>query len=214
MLRIDLSRKRVRWMSAVRVEVAELQVLVGQGVEPHRAEERLGWFDQQYRLGKSAVVEAATEVHARLDGDDLKGRQIDANAGQRGGLHDLHEIGADQQQVAIAEADAQPELTVALNAMGDPAGDAHRLASRIIGQATDVHVEPSTDACVLHRLEHAGIGDRGNQRVGQPLGDDLAQQPRGIARAVAVIGQHHWCCIALHCLFRQGDTVGNGVHLG
>src|SRR5579872_5729522 len=58
-------------LSAVRVEVAELQVAVGQGVQPYGAKESFGGLYQQYCPGESTVVEAAAEMHARLDGDDL-----------------------------------------------------------------------------------------------------------------------------------------------
>ena len=48
---------------------------------------------------------------------------------------------------------------------------------------------PSFTPCSA--LMRVGIGDGGDQRVGQALLDDFLQQPRGIAGAIAVIGQDH-----------------------
>ena len=57
---------------AVGIELLQIDILVRQPIEPHRAEERLDRFDQEDGLGEAAVVEAAPEMDARLDGDHLE----------------------------------------------------------------------------------------------------------------------------------------------
>jgi len=46
-------------------------VFVRQGFEPDRAEEGFVRFHQQDGRREAAVVEAAAEMHARLDGDHV-----------------------------------------------------------------------------------------------------------------------------------------------
>src|SRR5471030_2434150 len=89
----------------VRIELLQVDILVGQSVEPDRTEKRLDRLDQQNRLGEAAVVEAAAEMDAALDGDRLELRKLPAPSLQRRWLHDLGEVAADDDHVALAEAD-------------------------------------------------------------------------------------------------------------
>src|SRR5882724_2456525 len=57
---------------AVRIELGDVDVPVGQRLEPYRAEEWLLRLDQQDRLREARIVEAAAEVHTRLDCTDLE----------------------------------------------------------------------------------------------------------------------------------------------
>ena len=50
---------------------------------------------------------------------------------QRGRLHDLHQIGADHQHVAVAESNADPKLAVTLDRVQHRALNPHRLAGRL-----------------------------------------------------------------------------------
>src|SRR6267378_6058070 len=52
---------------AVRIELGDVDGPVGQRLESYRAEERLLRLDQQDRLREARIVEAASEVYARLD---------------------------------------------------------------------------------------------------------------------------------------------------
>src|SRR6266478_1532756 len=52
---------------AVRIELGDVDVPVGQRLEPYRAEERPLRLDQQDRLREARIVEATAEVYARLD---------------------------------------------------------------------------------------------------------------------------------------------------
>src|SRR5258707_15586055 len=94
---------------AVRIELGDVDVSVGQGLEPYGAEERLLGLDQQDRLREARIVEAASEVYARLDRKDLE--LIDGESGRPckvERVHDLGEIFAQEHDVAAAEGDAHP----------------------------------------------------------------------------------------------------------
>ena len=60
----------------------------------NRSEKWLRRLDQQDRLGKAVVVEAASEMNPRLDRYDLEGTDLQTQGlgGKR--FHDLHEISA------------------------------------------------------------------------------------------------------------------------
>src|SRR6266851_9862426 len=85
---------------AVRIELGDVDVPVGQRLEPYRAEERLLRLDQQDRLREARIVEAAAEVYARLDRKylELVGRESRPRQVER--VHDLGEIFADQHDIA------------------------------------------------------------------------------------------------------------------
>src|SRR5215217_1893598 len=108
-LRQDSGKLRV----AVGVELLQIDILIRQAFEPDGAEERLDRLDQQDRLGKAAVVEAAAEMHARLDRERLEGRHVEAEPAQRTGLHHLYEVAAQHQHVAAAEFHDDTELAFA-----------------------------------------------------------------------------------------------------
>src|SRR5476651_2437270 len=93
----------------VRIELLQVDILVGQSVEPDRTEKRLDRLDQQNRLGEAAVVEAAAEVDAALDGDRLEFRDVADQVVQRQRFLDLHEVTTEDQDVASAELDHDPE---------------------------------------------------------------------------------------------------------
>src|ERR1700755_1004724 len=112
----------------VRIELREVDILVRESVEPNRAQERLDRFDQQNRLGEARVVEAAPEMNPGLDGDGIELRNVGYEIVQRQRFLDLHEVAAEDQNVALAELDHDPELAMAVGALGDRALDPHRLA--------------------------------------------------------------------------------------
>src|SRR5476651_1864410 len=141
----------------VRIELLQVDILVGQSVEPDRTEKRLDRLHQQNRLGETAVVEAAAEMDAALDRDRLEFRDVANQVVERQWFLDLHEVAAEDQHVAAAELDHDPELAMALDRLHDRALDAHRLASRFVGETAHVVVE--CIAC-LHAL--------GLERVAQP----------------------------------------------
>ena len=66
---------------------------VGQRFETYRTEERLLRLDQEDRLREAGIVEAAAEVHARLDREDLEGSDIKSQCKQRDVVDDLDEVG-------------------------------------------------------------------------------------------------------------------------
>src|SRR5476651_1734902 len=125
----------------VRIELLQVDILIGQSVEPDRTEKRLDWLDQQNRLGEAAVVEAAAEMDAALDGDRLELRDVAEQVDERLRLLDLHEETAEDQHVALAELDHDPELAVAFDGLHDGAFDAHWLTCGLVGQSADVIVE-------------------------------------------------------------------------
>src|SRR5215472_6535546 len=94
---------------AVRIELGDVDVPVGQRLEPYRAEERLLRLDQQDCLREARIVEAAAEVHARLDRECLE--LIDRQswgALEVERVDDLSQVLADQHDVASPEGDAHP----------------------------------------------------------------------------------------------------------
>src|SRR5476649_746422 len=125
----------------VRIELLQVDILVGQSIEPDRTEKRLDRLDQQNRLGKAAVVEAAAEMDAALDGDRLELRDVAEQVDERLRLLDLHEEAAEDQHVAAAELDHDPELAMAFDRLHHRTLDAHRLAGRFVGEAAHVVIE-------------------------------------------------------------------------
>src|SRR5471032_2410994 len=119
----------------VRIELLQVDILVEQTVEPDRTEKRLDRLDQQNRLGEAAVVEATAEMDAALDRDRLELRDVADQVVERQRFLDLHEVAAEDQHVAAAELDRDPELAMALDRLHHRALDAHRLAGRFVGQA-------------------------------------------------------------------------------
>src|ERR1700704_5400540 len=79
------------------IDLPNVDVLVGQRVQPHRAEERLLGFDQQDCLGKARIVEAAAEMHPRLDGEDLE--PVGAKPRDVGRVHDLRQVLAQDHEI-------------------------------------------------------------------------------------------------------------------
>src|SRR5262249_57045330 len=129
---------------AVRIELGDVDVPVGQRLEPYRAEERLLRLDQQDRLREVRIVEAAAEVHARLDREDLE--LIDRESRTRlqiERVHDLGEIFADQYNVASPEGDAHPVPAGDPRHARDRTLDPYRLARRLVGHAAPGRVGPS-----------------------------------------------------------------------
>jgi hypothetical protein len=153
-------------------------------------------------------------VHARLDRDDLEGGWIQTDFRKRRRLHDLHQIRADHQHIVLAKPDAYPQLPEPLGRVQHGAGDVYRLARRLIGQSADRHVESSPRRHAFEPRNRLGIRDRGDQSSGQSLRNDLAQHPGGVARTIAVIGQHDRCLARRHRLPRQCNAIGDRVHLG
>src|ERR1700720_624036 len=90
---------------AVRIELGDVDVSVGQRLEPYRAEERLLRLDQEDRLREARIVEAAAEVHARLDRKYLEPIDRESRPRQVERVHDLGETFADQQDTASPERD-------------------------------------------------------------------------------------------------------------
>src|SRR6185437_3524031 len=91
---------------AVGIVLADVDVLVGQRVEPDSAKKRLLGLDQQDGLGETRIVEAAAEVHARLDGEDLE--LVGTEAREVGRVHDLRQVLAENDEIVLAEGDADP----------------------------------------------------------------------------------------------------------
>src|SRR6266478_444121 len=154
---------------AVRIELGDVDVPVGQRLEPYRAEERLLRLDQQDRLREARIVEAAAKVYARLDRKYLELIDDESRPREVERIHDLGEIFADEHDVASPEGDAHPVPAGDVRHARDRALDPHSLASGLVCQTTDVHVEriaglqtPGHD-----RLDGRAVGDGGNQHVGQ-----------------------------------------------
>src|SRR5258705_7903986 len=126
---------------AVRIELGDVDVPVGQRLEPYRAEERLLRLDQQDRLREARIVEAAAKVYARLDRKYLELIDDESRPREVERIHDLGEIFADEDDVASPEGDAHPVPAGEVRHARDRALDPHWLASGLVGQATDVHVE-------------------------------------------------------------------------
>src|SRR5260221_8270013 len=61
---------------AVGIELLQVDILIGQPLQPHCAEEGFDRLDQQDGLGETRVVETAPEVDARFDGDDIEGGDV------------------------------------------------------------------------------------------------------------------------------------------
>ena len=74
------------------------------------SEKWLRRLDQQDRLRKAVVVEAASEMNARLDRHDLEGADVQTQGLEGKRFHNLHEIRAQNEDIAAAEFDADPEL--------------------------------------------------------------------------------------------------------
>src|SRR5262245_36417349 len=127
---------------AVRIKLGDVDVPVGQRLEPYRAEKRLLRLDQQDRLREARIVEAAAEVHARLDHKCLE--LIDRESGgtrQVERVHDLGEVLADQHDVAAPEGNAYPVPAGRVRHTGDGPFDPHGRAGRLVEQSSDLHVE-------------------------------------------------------------------------
>ena len=74
------------------------------------SEKWLRRLNQQDRLRKAVVVEAASEMNARLDRHDLEGADVQTQGLEGKRFHDLHAIRAQNEDIAAAEFDADPEL--------------------------------------------------------------------------------------------------------
>src|SRR5213594_774489 len=129
---------------AVRIELGDVDVAVGQRLEPYRAEERLLRLDQQNRLREARIVEAAAEVHTRLDCKDLELIDRESRPRQAERVHDLGEIFADQHDIASPEGDAHPVPAGDIRHAGDRALDPHRLAGGLVGQVIAWTVMPTS----------------------------------------------------------------------
>ena len=70
------------WIS-VWIILTEVDVFIGELVQTNRSEKRLRRLDQQDRPGKAVVVEAAPEMNARFDRDDLEGTDVQPEALER-----------------------------------------------------------------------------------------------------------------------------------
>src|SRR5260370_3166107 len=90
---------------AVRIELGDVDVPVGQRLEPYRAEERLLRLDQQDRLREARIVEAAAKVYARLDRKYLELIDDESRPRQVERIHDLGEIFADEDALASPDTD-------------------------------------------------------------------------------------------------------------
>src|ERR1700730_1875949 len=93
---------------AVRIELGDVDVPVGQRLEPYRAEERLLRLGQENCLREARIVEAAAEVYARLDRKYLELIDGESRPREVERVHDLGEIFADDDDVASPEGDADP----------------------------------------------------------------------------------------------------------
>jgi hypothetical protein len=132
--------------------------------------------------------------------DDVEGRGVEAEGGDRGWLHDLDEVGADGEDVVAAELDADPDLaagvasaaTSAAGEVQDGADDTHRVTGGLVGETANFHAEgvASSHASVREDLDRPPIGDGDDQSLCQVLLDDFVQDPGGVAGAVAVIGEN------------------------
>src|SRR4029079_12294135 len=113
--------------AAIGIEFCEIDILIGQAVEARRAQKRLLRLEQQNRFGKAVVVKAAPKMNARFYRHHIE--RIDIHQGlQRERLHDLHQIGGEDQHIVLAEPDADPELAVAFDSLEDRSLNAHRRA--------------------------------------------------------------------------------------
>jgi hypothetical protein len=65
----------------------------------NRSEKWLRRLDQQDRLGKAVVVEAASEMNPRLDRHDLEGADVQTQGLEGKRFHDLYEIGAQNEDI-------------------------------------------------------------------------------------------------------------------
>src|SRR5215467_9794094 len=115
-------------MTPVRIKVGDVDVPVGQRLEPYRAEERLLRLGQYDGLREAGIVEAATEVHARLDRKRLELTDRESRLREIKRVHDLSQILTDQHDVASPEGDAHPAGPGDLGHTHDRAFDPHRLA--------------------------------------------------------------------------------------
>src|ERR1700730_6134170 len=92
----------------VRIELGDVDVSVGQRLEPYRAEERLLRLGQENCLREARIVEAAAEGYARLDRKYLELIDGESRPREVERVHDLGEIFADDDDVASPEGDADP----------------------------------------------------------------------------------------------------------
>src|SRR5207247_6908374 len=130
-----------KYRTPVRIKLLQIDVPIRQRVQTRRAEKRLARLDQENRLRKTIVMETAAEMHARFDHHDFEDIKVGHQRLQRRWFHDLHKIGAEDQDIVAAELDADPELAIILDRFEDRALDAQRLACGLIDQAADLHVE-------------------------------------------------------------------------
>src|SRR5215472_14402390 len=118
---------------AVRIELRDVDVPVRQRLEPYRAEEGLLRLGQYDGLRKAGIVEAATEVHTRLDCKCLELTDRESRPREIKRVHDLSQILADQHDVASPEGHAHPARAGDLRHTHDRAFDPHRLAGGLVG---------------------------------------------------------------------------------
>src|SRR5262249_55438410 len=109
-------------------------------VQPHGAEERLVGLHQQGGPGEARIVEAAPEMHARLDGEGVEARKVERERLEMGRSHDLRQERAQHEHVAAAELHRDKELAALLHHMPHLALDAHRLPGGFVDYAADRYV--------------------------------------------------------------------------
>src|SRR5438046_10629604 len=113
------------------------------GLEPYRAEERLLRLGQENCLREARIVEAAAEVHARLDREYLELIDRESRPRQVERVHDLGAIFTDQHDVASPEGDAHHILAGDLANAVDHALDPHRSRAGVTSPT-------STTPCYQH----------------------------------------------------------------
>src|SRR2546426_8809779 len=123
------------------------------GLEPYRAEERLLRLGQENCLRDDRIVEAAAEVHARLDREDLELIDRESRPRQVERVHDLGEVLAYQHDIASPEGDGHPVPAGDIRHARDRALDPHRLAGGLVYQAANVRVERIAGLQTLRRRQ-------------------------------------------------------------
>src|SRR5260370_38202419 len=146
----------------------QVDILIGEFIQSNRSEKWLRRFDEQDGLRKAVIVEAAAEVNARFDRENLKGIDVQPQAFEGEGFDDLHEIGAQNQDVVPTELDADPNLTVVFDGIQDRAPYAHRFASGFVCQTAYRNVDHVSSFCALRPDLGSGtcIRDGGDQDIG------------------------------------------------
>src|SRR5882757_5091906 len=212
-----------RQVGCVGVQLLHGRVLIIERLQPYRAHERLIRLHQDEGLAVAAVGKAAVKMDTRFDRKHFECVRIDAQVVERARLYDLYEVRSDDDDVAVAEFHADPQLRTGRLALAvsdaaadciDNALDAHRLAGRHVYPATDFHVERIADfhALLAQRVDGILVGHRANQSVAELLVDYLLQQPGGRPGPVTVVPQYHLAF--LHRLLGEADAFAVTHDLG